>query len=76
MSIWKKFDNPEEGLPVVYLGVYVTKWKPEWGEPDVAFVLDEETENKLKILEEETFHFRRESEATKMALIRERNFKR
>jgi hypothetical protein len=28
----------KEGSPVQYVGVYVTRWQPEWGEPQVGFV--------------------------------------
>lgn len=28
----------EEGVSVQYLGVYVLKWRREWGEPEVGFV--------------------------------------
>ena len=28
----------DETTPVTYVGVYVLKWQPEWGEPSVAFM--------------------------------------
>ena len=38
MTLYKKIDNPQEGELVQYLGVYVTKWNPTMGEPDIGFV--------------------------------------
>ena len=41
MNLYKKLEveiEVDEITPVVYVGVYVLKWKPEWGEPSVAFV--------------------------------------
>jgi len=29
--------NVDEKTPVQYVGVYVTKWRPEWGQPTVMF---------------------------------------
>jgi len=31
----------KEGVPVQFVGVYVTKWQKEWGQPTVGFVEDE-----------------------------------
>ena len=28
----------EEGQEIVYVGVHVINWQPEWGEPTVGFV--------------------------------------
>ena len=28
----------EEGVDVQFVGVYVLRWRPEWGEPQVGFV--------------------------------------
>lgn len=28
----------KDGVPVQYLGVYILKWRQEWGEPSVGFV--------------------------------------
>jgi len=40
---WKMVEL-EEGTPVVYVGVYVLHWRPEWGQPDVGFVSEEHDE--------------------------------
>jgi len=29
--------EPTEGEPCQWLGVYITKWRPEWGQPSVMF---------------------------------------
>ena len=39
-ELYKKVEV-DETTPVQYVGVYVTRWHPEWGEPSVAFVADE-----------------------------------
>jgi hypothetical protein len=36
-GLWR-FIKPDIGTPVVYVGVYVTRWQPEWGEPTAGFV--------------------------------------
>lgn len=28
----------DEGTPVQYVGMYILRWKPEWGKPEVGFV--------------------------------------
>ena len=33
----------EDGQPVQFDGVYVIRWKPEWGQPTVGFVEAEYT---------------------------------
>ena len=43
MKMFKGFE-PEEGKLVQYLGVYVLNWRPEWGEPGIAFIEDDEVE--------------------------------
>lgn len=34
--IYERFDVEEE-TPVQFVGVYVTRWRPEWGQPTVMF---------------------------------------
>ena len=34
----------EEGVEVQWVGVYVLKWRPEWGQPTVGFREVEEEE--------------------------------
>jgi len=36
--MWKLIENPQENEPIVFLGVHALRWRPEWGEPAVAFV--------------------------------------
>ena len=43
-SSWRLIPNPKEGESVVYLGVYVTRWRPEYGEPTVGFVRNDAEE--------------------------------
>ena len=47
---FKLIENPQEGEPVQFLGVYCLRWRPEWGEPSVAFVEDDETEELVENL--------------------------
>jgi hypothetical protein len=42
----------DETTPVTYVGVYVLQWKPEWGEPSVAFMPATETEEDENELDE------------------------
>lgn len=43
----------KEGVPVQYLGVYVLRWRPEWGEPTVGFVeVEEDIESRSKLMEQ------------------------
>jgi len=43
--MWKLIENPKEGEPVVFLGVHALRWRPEWGEPKIAFVdIDDDEE--------------------------------
>jgi hypothetical protein len=28
----------EEGTPLQFLGVYATRWEPDWGDPTVGFL--------------------------------------
>ena len=44
MSLYKQVEL-KEGIEVQYLGVYILRWRPEWGEPSVGFV---ETASKLE----------------------------
>jgi hypothetical protein len=41
-SSWKLIPNPKEGELVVYVGVHAVQWRPDYGEPTVAFVQHEE----------------------------------
>ena len=36
MNLYERLPVDEE-TPVQFVGVYVTHWRPEWGEPEVAF---------------------------------------
>ena len=45
-NLYKRIEL-KEGEPVQYVGVYILKWKVEMGEPEVGFVQDDETEEKL-----------------------------
>ena len=40
----------DETTPVTYVGVYVLKWQPEWGEPSVAFMPAEDDTELNKIM--------------------------
>ena len=41
-----KMVDLKDGVIVQYVGVYVLKWKPEWGQPSVGFVeINEEDED-------------------------------
>ena len=35
--MYEMIENPQPGELVQYLGVYVLRWQPEWGTPQVAF---------------------------------------
>jgi len=35
-QLYERFDVDEE-TPVQYVGVYTTKWRSEWGQPEVMF---------------------------------------
>ena len=36
MTLYQRFDVDEE-TPVQFLGVYTTRWRPEWGAPEAMF---------------------------------------
>lgn len=36
MRLFQAFDVDEE-TPVQFLGVYTTRWRPEWGKPQIMF---------------------------------------
>ena len=36
MNLYRCFDTDEE-TPVQFVGVYITRWRPAWGEPTVMF---------------------------------------
>ena len=40
---YKIIHNPKEGELLQYIGVYVTKWQPSWGELTVGFVENDYT---------------------------------
>ena len=45
MKVYQAFDVDEE-TPVQFVGVYTTKWRPEWGEPTIMFrEVDQETQD-------------------------------
>lgn len=48
MSLYRIVENPPEGTPLQYLGVYILNWLPEYGRPAVGFV---EVEEELKTTE-------------------------
>ena len=37
--------------PLQFVGVYVLRWRPEWGEPSIGFVTDDETASELARLQ-------------------------
>ena len=37
MAVVYKQTELKEGTPLQFLGVYATRWEPEWGEPTVGF---------------------------------------
>jgi hypothetical protein len=39
-----KVVEPKEGVDVQFVGVYVLRWNPEWGEPTVGFIEVDESE--------------------------------
>lgn len=38
MTVVYKPTKLEEGTPLQFLGVYATRWEPEWGNPTVGFL--------------------------------------
>lgn len=38
MTVVYKQTGLEEGTPLQFLGVYATRWEPEWGNPTVGFL--------------------------------------
>ena len=40
MIIYKEVEL-KEGNPVQYVGVYLLRWRQEWGQPTIGFVEDE-----------------------------------
>lgn len=50
MEAFEKIENPPEDTLVQYLGVYVTRWRQEWGEPTVGFVTSESMNLSLRTL--------------------------
>lgn len=37
-GLYRAIDNPPEGTPLQFVGVYITRWRPEWGEPTIGFI--------------------------------------
>lgn len=46
MMYYRRYDVDEE-TPIQYVGVYVTKWRSEWGEPTAMFARVEGNEGDL-----------------------------
>ena len=55
--------------PLQFVGVYVLKWRPEWGEPTAGFVDDDETDERIEELQAN----KRELRAELAALTSERD---
>jgi len=54
MTIFKAIEMEHyKDEPLQYVGVYVLRWRPEWGEPTVGFVEDDSTEERIARLERE-----------------------
>ena len=52
MTVFKAIEMEDyKDEPLQYVGVYVLRWRPEWGEPTVGFVEDDATEERLEALE-------------------------
>ena len=66
-----KLINMEEykDEPLQFVGVYVLKWRPEWGEPTAGFVDDDETDERIEELQAN----KRELRAEIAALTSERD---
>lgn len=49
MQKWKLIQGEDlkDGVPVVFVGVHVLRWRSEWGEPSVAFIDKEDHEPEL-----------------------------
>ena len=48
MTIFKAIEMSNyKDEPLKYVGVYVLRWRPEWGEPTVGFVDDDDKEDEL-----------------------------
>jgi len=62
MPLYKKILAKEaEGIPVQFVGVYLLKWRQEWGEPSDCFVEDntlEEVARRLLIVRDLIGDFR------------------
>ncbi len=46
MIIYKEVEL-KEGNPVQYVGVYLLRWRQEWGQPTIGFEQDEDFEASL-----------------------------
>ena len=66
-----KLINMEEykDEPLQFVGVYVLKWRPEWGEPTAGFVDDDESDERIEELQAN----KRELRAELAALTSERD---
>lgn len=48
MDLYRMIEEPKEGEIVQFLGVYVTRWRTEWGEPTVGFIDSREMNKKMR----------------------------
>jgi hypothetical protein len=55
MRAFEIFDPLEEGTPVQYVGVYVLRWRSEWGEPAVGFAEIEDDQDDIATLMAEAY---------------------
>lgn len=44
MTYYKQVELTE-GTPVIFVGVHVLRWRPEWGEPSVGFMEADEIDD-------------------------------
>ena len=52
MTIFKAIEMEHyKDEPLQYVGIYILRWRPEWGEPTVGFVEDDSTEERIARLE-------------------------
>jgi hypothetical protein len=52
--IYKKVEL-QENVPVQYLAVYITHWKPEWGRPEIGFVEVDSDEIDIESIQAEAY---------------------
>lgn len=63
MRLFKQIDL-KEGELVQYVGVYVTRWQPEWGQPSIGFVEIDKTEQANAADEYKTCEYCGEKDST------------